>query len=396
MNTPHLALLLPGGLGEVDSGIHIPRIFELVRRLSDRFSITAYSHSLPGRAPKTMSCGKATVRFLRTTAEDSAPWRGAAFLSALTRDHMEKPFDLIHGMWGLPFGLYAVLAGKTIGVPSIVSLLGGETANIPEIGYGHMRRQPERSLIRWTCRHADALTTLSRYQLRQLNHHGVVRDDCEVIPPGVDCSLFPYSQKRNATPPHHFLHIGDLNKVKHQETLLRAFSIVASHGDAVLRIVGRDHLDGTLQRLAGDLHLDEKVEFRGFVSHSDIPAQLAWADVLLHSSLHEGGGTAMVEAMASGVVVCGTAVGVLSDLQDDCCLAVPPGDHERLGTGILELMNDKTRLSTMRTAAHQWAYRNDISTVVEKFTELYRRLLSGDPAPVTHRVSREMAAPHVH
>ncbi len=386
---PHVALMLPGGLGEVDSGIHIPGIFGLVQRLSRSFSITAYSHSLSGQRPHTAQCGNAVVRFLGATAEDTALKRAATFLPALYHDHREKPFDLIHGIWGLPFGLYSVFAGKLLGIPSVVSLLGGETANVPEIAYGHMRKQPERALIQWICRQAVALTALSLYQMEQLKNYGVTRDDCEVIPPWVDCSLLHTSPKREPSPPYRFLHIGDINKVKDQATLLRAFSAVSSKVDAVLRIVGRDHLGGALQRLARDLHLEHKVEFPGFVSHREIPAHLSWADILLHSSLHEGGGTAIVEAMASGVVVCGTSVGVLADLRNTCCIAVPPGSHEQLGTEILELLNDRARYLALRTAALLWARWNDLDRAVQRHTALYHRLLRRVPAPSTNRVDRK-------
>lgn len=388
---PHLAFLLPGGLGTVDSGIHIPRIFGLVQQLSRSFSITAYSHSLPGQRPHTELCGNALVRFLHATAEDTALKRAATFLPALYHDHREKPFNLIHGIWGLPFGLYAVVAGKLLGVPSVVSLLGGETANVPEIAYGHMRKQPERALIQSICRQADALIALSLYQMEQLNNHGVTRDDCEVIPPGVDCSLLRTSAKRDPSPPYRFLHIGDINKVKDQATLLRAFSVVSSRVDAVLRIVGRDHLDGALQRLAGDLHLEHKVDFRGFVSHREIPVHLSWADILLHTSLHEGGSAAAVEAMASGVVVCGTSVGVLADLQNTCCIAVPPGSHEQLGTEILELLTNRARYLGLRTAALLWARWNDLDRSVQRHAALYHRLLGRVPAPVPNRIVRKIA-----
>lgn len=386
---PKIALLLPGGLGEIDSGIHIPRMFDLVRRLSDTFSITAYSHSLPGHIPKTLPCGNAEVRFLGATANSSASRRFIEFLSAVSADHHEKRFDLVHGLWGLPFGFYAVLAGKVLGIPSVVSFLGGESAAIPDIEYGQMRKQPERLLIRWICRHADRVTTLSRYQVWQLHEHGIQRDDWEIIPPGIDCSRYSFSARTSFSPPWRFLHVGDLNRVKDQATLIRAFARISSRTGAVLRIVGRDCLDGAYQRLVHELHMEGQVEFRGYVSHSEIPSHLAWADILLHSSLHEGGSTAVLEAMAAGVLVCGTAVGLLSDLQEECSIASPPREPSQLADRVLDLLNNPERMTALQMSAHRWALENDIRHVVKRHAALYRGLLTANRMPAPHTVHND-------
>ena len=44
--------------------------------------------------------------------------------------------DVLHGYWALPVGLVAALAGRRLGVPSVVTCDSGEFVSIPRATYG--------------------------------------------------------------------------------------------------------------------------------------------------------------------------------------------------------------------------------------------------------------------
>jgi hypothetical protein len=76
--------------------------------------------------------------------------------------------------------------------------------------------------------------------------------------------------------------------------------------------------------------------------------------------------------MSAGVVVCGTAVGVLWDCVD-CCISVPVGDYHRLAQKVLELLNNTNRIDQTRTNAHEWVLKNNIVSAVDKIQRLYSK-----------------------
>ncbi len=62
----------------------------------------------------------------------------------------------------------------------------------------------------------------------------------------------------------------------------------------------------------------------------------------------------MQEAMASGVVVCGTNVGILADLGEQFGVIAPPKDDSGLASRILNLIEDEARYLRITQNAYQW------------------------------------------
>ena len=104
-----------------------------------------------------------------------------------------------------------------------------------------------------------------------------------------------------------------------------------------------------------------------------MPAQYAWADLLLQSSLHEAGGIAVGEALACGVAVCGTATGLVSDLDGICAVAVPPGSYEALAMEALKLWHDADRRTLYRERGRDWACAHSIDHAAAAILDVYRR-----------------------
>ena len=148
-------------------------------------------------------------------------------------------------------------------------------------------RRTSRRLVLETCRRADALVAVSRYQLRALDSRGVSREDARVIPIGAEAELFPFEEKKRAAPMK-IIHVGNLTPVKDQETLLRAFARVRAVVDARLRIVGDGQLRPRLQELIRELGIGEGVEMTGAVPFSAMPAHYRWADMFVLTSCPRG------------------------------------------------------------------------------------------------------------
>ena len=178
-------------------------------------------------------------------------------------------------------------------------------------------------------------------------------------------------------------HVAQFVPVKGQAILLDAFARVArSHPEALLVMVGDGPLRDELEAHARTLGIESRVRWLGMRRDtSDIYATM---DLFVLSSLSEGFGLVVLEAMLAGVPVVATAVGGVPDLLDSgrCGMIVPPGEANALAeaiermicdpdTGRLMAESGKTRVSALF----------DPAALAEKVEAVYARVCAARSAP---------------
>jgi sugar transferase (PEP-CTERM/EpsH1 system associated) len=192
----------------------------------------------------------------------------------------------------------------------------------------------------------------------------IPREKVEQLYNGVDLTRFIQlddSVKTDVLPPElakDYLIIGTVGRiaaVKDQLTLLKAFDLLVKSGSDIsdklrLVIVGDGPLFAALKEQVHDLGLDEKVWLAG--DRKDIPALLRSMDIFVLPSLGEGISNTVLEAMATGLPVVATRVGGNPELIDDqnTGVLVPVGNSEELARVLLDIVNDKDKLSAMGAA----------------------------------------------
>src|SRR5699024_4491308 len=98
---------------------------------------------------------------------------------------------------------------------------------------------------------------------------------------------------------------GRLHPDKDQKTLLKAFKKVReNHMDSHLFILGEGGLEADLKQMAVDLDIEDSVHFAGF-QHNPY-AYFKYADTFVLSSVREGFGHVLTEALAAGIPVVST------------------------------------------------------------------------------------------
>ncbi|MGE5701329.1 MAG: glycosyltransferase [Clostridia bacterium] len=132
-----------------------------------------------------------------------------------------------------------------------------------------------------------------------------------------------------------------------------------------------------LEALASKLNVAEYVRFTGF--RQDIPVCLHAFDTFVHSSIYEGMGYTIIEAMAAEVPVIATQVGGVKEIvfQEETGLVVPPNSVSSL----VEAMERFAQDSALRTRLTQKALSNVESTfTIEQMARLtlaiYNKLLN--------------------
>jgi len=135
--------------------------------------------------------------------------------------------------------------------------------------------------------------------------------------------------------------IARLSDVKGHLYLIRAMSkVVEVFPTAKLLMIGEGKMKNALMEEVGRLGIQKNVLFVPQVDNTR--DMLAAMDIFVMPSLQEGLGLALMEAMAQGVAVVGSAVGGIKTLIQDKFngLLVEPADVPALAQAIITLLND--------------------------------------------------------
>lgn len=130
------------------------------------------------------------------------------------------------------------------------------------------------------------------------------------------------------------IHVGRLDREKNPKELLEIFrGIRVREPRARLISVGSGPMEGEVHQYAGQLGIDESVEFLG--RQEDIVPYLQAADVFVLPSIYEGFGIVAVEAQAAGLP-CVLSTGVPEDVKvTDDVEYLPLQEHERWTKAVL-------------------------------------------------------------
>ena len=370
-----IAILTPGGVDRSGTERVIPRLLWQIERLTrggDEVHVFAFNQEpLPGHWP-----------LLGATVHNAGRKpQLLALLKMLFAEHRRSRFDILHAFWALPSGVAGAIATHLLRVPLLLTLPGGDLANHPSIGYGGAIRLGSRLKVRFAAASAAAVTAASPAMCDQAREAGI---NAVRVAHGVALDRWPRRTpvRRDASAPLNLLHIGSLNLVKDQATLLRAAVRLKDMGQAFeLHIIGQDTLGGVLQRQAASLGLDAHVRFHGFMPHAELRPWIERADMLLVSSIHEGGPLVMLEAAIAGVPTIGTAVGHIAEFAPEAAIAVPVGDSDAMADAIIHLAVDEGERLRLACAAQERAVSEDADATTLSFRRLYAALGARHCAP---------------
>ncbi|HET8655240.1 MAG TPA: glycosyltransferase family 4 protein [Longimicrobiaceae bacterium] len=368
-----IALLVPGGVDR--SGTHrvIPCLLWQIERLAAAgHDVHVFAHAQEPEPAEWPLLGALVHNAGRRP-------RRARMLGQIAAEHRRAPFDVLHAVWAAPAGTVAALAGRVLRVPVLLHLTGGDLTDLREIGFGARSRRRGRAWVRLAVAGATHITVPSNLLVEQARSLGI---HVERLPYGVALDRWPPCPPRPRPPDRsaRLLHVGSLNRVKDQTTLLRAAAAMKREGLRFrLDVVGEDTLRGAMQRLASDLALGDVVRFLGFLTHAELRAHVERADLLLVSSRHEADPIVLLEAAVAGVPTVGTAVGHLVDWAPSAAVAVPIGDARGLARETIALLADEDRRLAMAARAQHRAIAEDADNTARRLTEIYASLARREP-----------------
>jgi glycosyltransferase involved in cell wall biosynthesis len=188
--------------------------------------------------------------------------------------------------------------------------------------------------------------------------------------------------------------IASIRPVKALDVLLDAHAILAArHPDAHLLIAGDGPSRAELEQHAIRAGTADRVHFVGF--REQIGVVLRTIDIGVLSSDSEGTPLFVLECMAAGVPVVSTDVGGLPEIVESGIsgLLVPSQDPQALAAAIGQLLDDPELAHTLAQAAARRIPSLTMSSIADRFEELYRSELGDRASGVTRAPHRPPPVP---
>lgn len=291
---------------------------------------------------------------------------------------------------GVAITLLKFLTGK----PTVIEVQG-------EIFRKPINRQNLKSWLlqrigRFAMNYAARIRVISHAIFNQVREQGIIESKIRLVSLRVDPSLFnPVSDTRlkvdnegiTPTPPGRspdqsvgakIGYVGRLVDGKGLEDLFEAVKILKSQNvEFNCLMFGTGPLEAQLKKMANNLNIEDKIEWRGFAPYSKVPEALSQIDIFVYPSWHEGFGRSIMEALAMEKAVVATRVGGIPDLIKDGenGFLVEPHNPEALSKKIKELMENKDLREKFGKAGREWVSKNfNWDEGIRKFANLFLEL----------------------
>ncbi|MDP1568369.1 MAG: glycosyltransferase [Vicinamibacterales bacterium] len=293
----------------------------------------------------------------RNAMDLGAAWR----LSRLIREY--RP-DVVHAQDAHAVSMAALALSFGAPVPR-PRLLASRRVDF------HLQRH---SFSRWVYRQVDGFIAASGAIRDILVRDGVPASRIVVVHDGIDVERISgmpaVDLHQELWLPHGvpvIVNVAALVDHKGQRHLIDAMPRVRrAVPDAHAVIFGEGELRGALERQVKDLHLDKHVLLPGF--REDVLSLAKTADLFVMSSITEGLGSTLLDAMAMGLAVVGTRAGGIPEavVHGETGLLVPPGDPAALAEAIIRLLKSPALRRQMGAAGRRRvAGQFDIGHLVE-------------------------------
>jgi glycosyltransferase involved in cell wall biosynthesis len=308
----------------------------------------------------------------RTEMDLSAAWRLSRVIRRLNPDIIHA-----HDAHGVAMAALAL----SIGAGSVNRTGGRMPALVAarRVDF-HLRGN---SLSRWKQRQVDCFIAASEAIRRMLVQDGVPPDRTMTVHEGIDIehvlAAAPVDVHEAFWLPHQAPVVGNVAALvphKGQRHLIDAAQLVVREvPDARFVILGEGELRPLLERQVREHHLEKHVLLPGF--RTDVLGCIKGFDVFAMSSVTEGLGTSVLDAMACTRPVVATTAGGIPEVVDDGVtgLLVPPRDHAAMAGAMVRLLKDEALRARMGEAGlARVSQRFTVDRMVAETAAAYARI----------------------
>ncbi len=340
-------------------------------------SVTVLTSWAPGLAFRETVNGVDIIRVPALSRSDRAT---ATFLSMLSyilsgfiyvlfhlKEFRRKEVANTH--FAVPTGPLGFLVSRLLRIPNVLTIIGGDIYDPSRKSSPH-RSAVLRLVNTLLMNRADSVVAISSETKRRAEEYYSVKKEIRVINYGFVPVELPqgkglYLQHEDGI--YYLIAVGRLIKRKGFEYLIESLKLLPARIRLV--IIGDGPLESHLKDLVKRNDLTERVILAGYRSRHEVYGYLRDADCFVLSSLHEGLGIVVQEAMYAGLPIVCTDNGGQVDLVKNGRngILIKPKDVTMLAEGILEFYENRDYASIVG-----WNNREDIAAYhIERNCEEY-------------------------
>jgi L-malate glycosyltransferase len=315
----------------------------------------------------------------RTEVDLSAAWRLSRVVKRLKPDVVHA-----HDPHGVAMASLALSLGGSSPAPALIASRRVDF---------HLKSN---SFSRWKHRQVDCFIAASEAIRRMLVGDGVPADRAVTVHEGIDVDHVLAAPAVNVHEafwlPHRAPVVGNVAALVphkgHRHLIEAAHLVVREVPDARFIILGEGELREQLERQVRESQLEKHVLLPGF--RADVLGCVKGFDLFVMSSVTEGLGTSLLDAMACSKAIVATQAGGMPEVVDEgrTGFLVAPRDHHAMARAIIRLLNEEPLRRQMGEAGFaRVRERFTVERMVVETAAVYERVAGTPHAADTARLS---------
>jgi teichuronic acid biosynthesis glycosyltransferase TuaC len=263
-------------------------------------------------------------------------------------------FDIIDAHYYYPDGVAAVILGRQLGKPVVITARGTDINLIPKF-------PKPRAKILEAARQAAASITVCEALKTELERLGAEASKIVALRNGVDLELFhpidrAQARLRLGWTQKTLLSVGHLIERKGHHLVIEAMRELP---DYRLAVIGSGEEEAALHELSKSMNVSERVDFIPSIKQSELKTYYGAADGLVLASSREGWANVLLEAMACGTPVVATSIWGTPEVvkSREAGILIPERTAAAIAKGVEDLFADYPDHSATRRYAESFNWR---------------------------------------
>jgi len=253
-----------------------------------------------------------------------------------------------------------------------------------EISTGKYRQKKKRHYSR-VARRADKIICVSESTRRDfVRFFPEAEPKISVIYEGVDEPFYPRSaaevdrvKKKYGLHSDYILYIGWITKRKNVLRMFEAFRHAQGQLDEDLQFLAAGRLSygwEEIEKYLQDNRLQNRILLPGYIPDEDLPALYTGARLFLFTTLHEGFGLPILEALSCGTPVLTSNVSAMNEVVSELTCRVCPTSSEEIAEKIIEILQkdatneSKPKRNLLAGSDYSW------ETMAKRILDVYRSI----------------------
>lgn len=218
----------------------------------------------------------------------------------------KNKYSFINTHFAVPTGPLGIWISRKFNLPNVLSIYGGDIYD-PSKSYSPHRKWYLKKVVEWVLSNSRYIVAeSSNIKDKALQYYNIEKE-INIIPLAYEPVAFEKTNRKGLGLDENLFYtisVGRLVRRKGFDFLIKAIKNTPDNVHSL--IIGEGPEKENLANLAEELNVSDRIHFLGFVSETEKFQYLQNSDIYVLSSLHEGFGIVLQEAMQVGLPIIST------------------------------------------------------------------------------------------